>query len=558
MSSQTGTMRGKQIAIYARYSSDKQSASSAQDQIERCLRLVQERGGEVPPQLRFMDAAVSGASLQRPGFERMMALARLRRINVLVVEDPDRLSRDMADSAFLFKEMQFYDVEVISASDGMSSFSPSAKTHFLLKGFMGEAYLDNLRDKTLRGLTARFQAGYATGAVAFGFRTDPKKNVVGEIVAHEISVDEKAAEIVRRIFREYLAGRSLALIASGLNTGGVVPPRSGKRSGTMAWSDSTVRAMLHNEAYAGTWKFAQRKWTKVPGTNIRRPKPRSASDQPMAQERPHLRIVNHETWSAVQERLAAVHQHYVRTSAEKTSTQGTATQFPFSGIVACDHCGSLMFISGRGESRRYRCSGNAKRGICTNRLTVLETVTRARLLEAISRTLLNDFGLAYARKVAASQVGERVRNGDRELKAKRAELSKTETRLRVLIEQLSDGDAADYLRQAMNDLATKARGLKAEIAGLESISTGPIELPSPETIRGWMKNLDGFVRRDPLAAREYFRKIFKGSKVRLRAQPDGTYMARTELLPMVLLTETPPSEESPRKASSSAHCGGRI
>lgn len=558
MSSRTDSLSGKRIAIYARYSSDKQSASSAQDQVERCLRLVRERGGDVPPQLRFMDAAVSGASLQRPEFERMMGLARTRKINVLVVEDPDRLSRDMADSAFLFKEMQFYDVEVISASDGMSSFSPSAKTHFLMKGFMGEAYLDNLRDKTLRGLTARFQAGYATGAVAFGFKTDPKKNVVGEIVAHEISIDEKQAEIVRRIFREYLHGRSLALIASGLNRDGVMPPRSGKRSGTMSWSDSTVRAMLHNEVYAGTWKFAPRKWTKVPGTNIRRPKPRSVADQPIAQDRPHLRIVDDETWSAARGRLATVRQHYVPGGRDRSSSHGKATQYPFSGILACDHCGSLMFISGRGAGRRYRCTGNAKRGVCTNRLTVLETVTRERLLEAISKTLLNDFGLAYARKVAASQVGDRVRHRDRDLKAKRAELAKCESRLRVLIEQLSEGDAADYLRQAMNELAAKAKNLKSEIAALESMSTAPVSLPSPETIRSWMTNLGAFVRRDPLAAREYFRKIFKGSKVRLRAQANGTYVARTELLPMVLLTETPPSAEEPREASSSSHCGGRI
>ena len=166
------SLRGKRVGIYARFSSDKQNANSADDQVARCLRLVVERGGKVSPTCCFKDAAISGASLQRPEFERMMGLVRSRQLDVVVVEDPDRLSRDMADSAFLFKEMAFYDVELLSASDGMSSFSPAAKTHFLLKGFMGEMFLDNLRDKTLRGQTARFNAGFATGGVAFGYPHD--------------------------------------------------------------------------------------------------------------------------------------------------------------------------------------------------------------------------------------------------------------------------------------------------------------------------------------------------------------------------------------------------
>ncbi|MBM4779157.1 MAG: recombinase family protein [Myxococcaceae bacterium] len=383
------SLRGKRVGIYARFSSDKQNANSADDQVARCLRLVVERGGKVSPTCCFKDAAISGASLQRPEFERMMGLVRSRQLDVVVVEDPDRLSRDMADSAFLFKEMAFYDVELLSASDGMSSFSPAAKTHFLLKGFMGEMFLDNLRDKTLRGQTARFNAGFATGGVAFGFRTTPKTNGVGEIIAHVISIDEQQADIVRRIFREYLNGRSLALIASALNAEGILPPRSKKRTGAAAWGDSTVRGMLRNEAYAGVWHFARRRWTKVPGTNVRRPKPRSPNDRPVAQERPHLRIIDEKTWTEVQCRLTAVHLHYTRQSAAKSSISGRPSQYPFSGILVCDHCGSLMFVYGKGTGRRYRCTGNAKRGICTNRLSVLESTARTCLLNGLRKHLTN-------------------------------------------------------------------------------------------------------------------------------------------------------------------------
>lgn len=557
MSTPSTNLTGKRVAIYARFSSDKQNPSSAEDQVLRCQSFVAGRGGSVSEKNCFKDEGISGASLLRPEFERLMSLVHARLVDVVVVEDPDRLSRDMEDSARLFKDLNFFNVELISASDGMSSFAPAAKTHFFLKGFMGEAFLDNLRDKTLRGQTARFNAGFATGAVAFGYQTKPKTNELGEVVAHTIAIDDAQAQIVRRVFREYLNGRSLSLIASGLNADGVPPPRSKKRTGAAAWGDSTIRGMLHNEAYAGVWKFARRKWTKVPGTNVRRPKPRTANDMPLAQDRPHLRIVDEKTWTEVQARLAAVHLHYTRQSEAKSSISSKANQYLFSGILVCDHCGSLMFVYGRGTGRRYRCTGNAKRGICSNRVTVLESVARTCLLNGIRKTLTNDWGLAYARKVAALQNGEHARQVEKDLKAKTTELTKTEARIKVLIEQMADGDAAAYVREALNEFASKAKVLKAELANLQAAGTEPVKLPAPEVIHGWVNDLQAFVDRDPLGGREYLRKLLKNRQVRLQAQPDGIYKAKTELLPMVLLTETPPQVE-PEGAFSSRHCGGRI
>ena len=79
------------------------------------------------------------------------------------------------------------------------------------------------------------------------------------------------------------------------------------------------------------------------------------------EERPHLRIIDEKTWTEVQCRLTAVHLHYTRQSAAKSSISGRPSQYPFSGILVCDHCGSLMFVYGKGTGRRYRCTGNAKR-----------------------------------------------------------------------------------------------------------------------------------------------------------------------------------------------------
>jgi len=399
-------LKGKRVAVYARFSSDAQNEKSADDQIARCLEKVSSLGGKVPEENRLKDEAISGASTKRPGFERLMSMVRERRLDVIVVEDMDRMSRDLSDSAFIMKELSFYDVELLTVSDGMSSRSPSAKTHFLLKGFMSEQFLDNLRDKTLRGQLACFKAGFATGAVPYGYRTSPKLDAYGKTIAHIIAINDEQAAIVRRIFAEHLAGRSLALITIGLNTDRVPAPRSMKRKGAPEWGDSTVRAILHNEVYSGIWRFGLKQWVKEPGTNRRVPKDRDASEIPPEQNRQHLRIIDDETWHAVQARLKAISQHYTKNGIKKGgSIPGKNTSYLLSGMLVCE-CGALMFINGGNNYRRYRCTANARRGTCPNRVTVAEPIARRRIVEAVNKALLNEFAIKYEKQIRAQRVGK--------------------------------------------------------------------------------------------------------------------------------------------------------
>lgn len=550
-------LKGKRVAAYGRFSSDAQNEKSADDQLARCLEKVASLGGEVPTENQLKDEAISGASTKRPGFERLMTMVRERELDVMVVEDMDRMSRDLSDSAFIMKELAFYDVELITVSDGMSSHSPSAKTHFFLKGFMGEAFLDNLRDKTLRGQMACFKAGFATGGVAYGFKTTPKLDAYGKVIAHIISINEEQAAVVRRIFREHLAGRSLAVITSGLNADRVPPPRSKKRKGKPEWGDSTIRTILHNPVYVGVWKFGLKKWAKVPGTNKRTPKVRDATEVPPEQNRPHLRIIDDELWTAVQGRLAAVRQHYVKDGIKKGgSIPGKNTSYLLSGMLLCE-CGALMFINGGNNYRRYRCTANARRGTCPNRVTVAEPIARKRIVEAVNKALLSDFAKKYEKQIRVQKSGGRGRRLDNELKVKRADLLKTEARIRNLIDQMSDGEADGYVRETMNKLAAHAKQLKQAIAKLEFTASAPVEPAKPKEIRAHVENLLAFFDRDVLAGREYLRKLLKGHDIHLSVGPDGIYRAKTEVFPMVLLTEPPPPVD-PEGAVSSRCCGGRI
>jgi DNA invertase Pin-like site-specific DNA recombinase len=91
-------LAGLRIGAYARFSSDKQSETGASAQIAR-LQWVQARGGRLSLEHTYRDEGMSGATNQRPGLISLMAAVDSREVDVIVVEDLSRLSRDIEHSA---------------------------------------------------------------------------------------------------------------------------------------------------------------------------------------------------------------------------------------------------------------------------------------------------------------------------------------------------------------------------------------------------------------------------------------------------------------------------
>lgn len=137
----TRSLAGLNVALYARYSSDLQRPASIDDQLRRCREYVERHGGQVRSELLFSDAARSGASLDRGGFERMMRAVRERRVDAIVVEDMSRMSRDLADSATIFRELQYLGVTLVGVADGVDTSGKGAKVAFTVKSLMSDLYL---------------------------------------------------------------------------------------------------------------------------------------------------------------------------------------------------------------------------------------------------------------------------------------------------------------------------------------------------------------------------------------------------------------------------------
>lgn len=152
------------VAIYARFSSDTQRQASIDDQIRRCREYIAAAGGDPDKALIFQDRAMSGASLERPGFELMMRAIDDGQIDVVITEDLSRISRDFADAALVFRKLRFAKIPLIGIADGIDTSAKDAKLSFTLKSLVVDLYLDDLRDKTRRGLVGRAIAGFSTGA----------------------------------------------------------------------------------------------------------------------------------------------------------------------------------------------------------------------------------------------------------------------------------------------------------------------------------------------------------------------------------------------------------
>ncbi|WP_254454743.1 recombinase family protein [Acetobacter estunensis] len=234
------------VALYTRYSSDNQRDASIEDQFRICREHAKREQWKVIG--AYKDAGISGASMiLRPGIQTLLQDAQAGRFDIVLAEALDRISRDQADVATLFKHLKFAGVPIVTLAEGEIS-----ELHVGLKGTMNALFLKDLAAKTHRGLRGRVEDGKSGGGLCYGYRVVRQFDAKGEHIRGDREVDAHQAEIIRRIFRDFAAGIGPRAIAKTLNDQGVAGPE-GK-----LWSDTTIRGhvkrgtgIINNELYIG-------------------------------------------------------------------------------------------------------------------------------------------------------------------------------------------------------------------------------------------------------------------------------------------------------------------
>jgi DNA invertase Pin-like site-specific DNA recombinase len=180
--------------VYARYSSDSQRDASIDDQVRICRTEIERNGWDLVQV--YADPAFSGASTFRPGYQKLLQDATTGALDIVVAESLDRLSRDLADVATLYKHLSYLGVRLWTVVEGQIT-----ELHVGLKGTMNALYLKDLAQKTHRGLEGRVRNGMSGGGICYGYDLIP-----GQTGARKINQVEAA--VVVRIFEEYAASRS--------------------------------------------------------------------------------------------------------------------------------------------------------------------------------------------------------------------------------------------------------------------------------------------------------------------------------------------------------------
>ena len=554
------------VGVYARYSTEKQNPLSVEDQVRRCREYVAGRGGVVSDAMVFVDRAESGASLVRGGgIEALLAAVNARRIQAVVVEDISRLSRNLGQGAQLFEEMAFRNVRVIAIADGIDTGGNGSHLHVGMKLLLGSAYLHDLSDKTRRGMTGRAHAGFSTGLLPIGYRSEgPPEG------AKRVLIDDERAAIVRRIFVEYAGGRGLASIAAVLNADDVLPPRGNGRRGRPGWVASGIRAVLLNAKYIGRWTFNERMYVKVPNTKRRVAQARPKSEV-LVSTYPERRIVSDDLWAATQERFRVNSERYgVEKRANDRSSVGRAgkpSTYLLSGLLVCGACGAPMTISGGATDRRYYyCDANRKRGTCANAVSVRESIARSCILRGLRETIASPVAIAYARKRIAERLGEMGRSADSDARDLRAKLAKHEGRMAKLADAIANGAALDSVLGLLSAEEAAAKVVRSRLAETEGLARAPAQLPSPDELLEAAFNLDERLTGDVEGGREAIRRLLHGGNVRLLPTPEGIYIAEAEVLPLGLFLapaslqaqmQTPASGDRDGRYTIDG-CGGRI
>jgi DNA invertase Pin-like site-specific DNA recombinase len=441
----------KRIVIYARYSSDNQREASIEDQFRICEEQADREGWNIAA--TYNDSAISGSSIiLRPGIQALLRDAHSGLFDIVMAEALDRISRDQADVATLYKQLHFLGIKIVTISEGLIN-----ELHVGLKGTMNALMLKDLAQKTHRGLRGR---------------VIKQLDARGDPIRGDREINETEANIVRRIFREFAAGIGPRTIARTLNEEGVHGPK-GK-----LWNDTTIRGhvkrgtgIVNNEAYIGRLIWNRSRFITAPATG-RRVSRLNPESEWIIKEVPELRIVDDALWQSVRAQQKEIAIKYanvteaIRNHHNKNRLNGTRrAKSLLSGLVTCGICHGPCSLRG---ADRFVCSNHISKANCSNSRTIARTELEARALiglkeRLMSPELVNDALDNYNAEISRLHEEHRINANDWQV-----ELKIINAKINQIVEAIADGMYHASMKEKMDQLEMRKVELIALLANIPS------------------------------------------------------------------------------------------
>ena len=509
-------MKSLPVAIYARVSSDQHpEAHTVASQLAALRARVATDGFALPEEMQFIDEGYSGATLVRPGLERLRDVSAAGGLERLYVHSPDRLARKYAYQVLLMDEFHRAGVEVVFLNRELGR-SPEDELLLQVQGMVAEYERAKILERSRRGKRHAAHAGVVSVLCGAPYGYHYISKPLGGGVAR-FDIVEHEARVVRQVFSWVGQERvSIGEVCRRLQRAG--EPR---RDGKTTWDRSVVWGMLKNPAYQGTAGFGK---TRVGA--LKRPL-RAQRGRSLQPRQPHaIEEVPREEWifvpvpAIIESALYEAVQEQLTEKRRRARHGQRGVRYLLQGLLVCKVCGyayygkAISLSSRKGHPRAYayyRCLGTdayrfGGQRICPNTQVRTDLVEVA-VWDEVCRLLEHPQRLAeeYRRRQHAPRRGSQWETPE----SLRAQSNKLRQGIARLIDSYAEGVLAkeefepriarmrqrvtsleDRLQQLADD-ATQQRDLRLIISQLEDFVA---------TVRGGLATADWLTRREIIRA----------------------------------------------------------
>ena len=510
------------VALYVRVSTQRQAQTQTIDQqLERLRRVVADRKWSLPEEQIFRDDGVSGATLRRPGLDRLRDAAGLAKLDVILITDPDRLARNYVHQVLLLEELQRQGCK-IEFTDRPLSDDPQDQLLLQIRGAVAEYERTLIAERTRRGRLHKLQSGQLVPWTRppYGYRADPDRprDPAG------VRIDPVEAAVVVEMFEWYAReGRSMLSLVRRLRTLGVPSP-----SGKDYWGQPTLRGILSNPTYTGTL-YANR-------TRLRPARIRRSATHPMGRPRDSQVSLPPEPWIMIATVPAMVsREQFDRVQAKIASNRSfakrnnTAADYLLRALVSCGQCGLACLARRLATGQHYyTCTGKLNQVRRRTGTTCTSRFIRADRLDALVWADLVDL-VQHPKRV--EQALQRAAGGNwlpQELQSRRENLQRGRASVAQQIERLTEAYLSEVVSLAEDqrrrkELERREAALVQQQAILEGEANWACDLAGlaqgaeafAQRVRQGLDTAD-FTRRRQLTELLVDRVVVTGTSVEIR------------------------------------------
>lgn len=396
----------------------------------------------------FADEGISGTQAQkRPEFLKMIRLCRQRKIDVILTKSLSRFARNTVDSLGYIRELRALGIAVISEKENINTLTAESEMLITIMSCFAQAESESISKNVSWGVRQSFKNGNVPMQYArlLGYRKGHDGNA--EIIPEE-------AEVVKEIYRCYLDGMSMNLIADRLNEKGLTT-----KGGSSPYRKTVVQRILTNEKYTGDALLQKTYVTDCITKKTRK----NNGELPMYLVKNHHEpIISRSDFNRVQEEMAR--RSAKRTIADKLTKTGQgkySAKYALSELLICGECGEhyrrVTWTAKGFKEIKWRCVSRIQYGKkkCHSSPTVDEQALHRAIVSAVNEFCTVKDDVAKTLHESIIEVLDPNQNGS--VQAAQQRIDELARNMDELIKLATVPDTAE---NAMSDIAKFSEEMK--------------------------------------------------------------------------------------------------